>query len=238
MTKADRLKTFMMHFDLSQESLAQQIGTSQTAISAMCNGSREISAKTIFKIEKQFPQLYSGWLLTGEGEMLKPSAPELESNAEMLGRPFKATTLDEGVVQVRFFNVSPSATFDTFKEQMSEEPEMIGIIPPAGTHIDENWYVFRIHGESMAPQIQDRAKVLSKEIPASKWHTLRDCIVIMAYDNRFVIKRIVKNKLDAENYLILESDNPDVPGPRREKVSLSGIRCVFLAHSIISQRLY
>ena len=87
----------------------------------------------------------------------------------------------------------------------------------------------------MAPQIQNHARILFQEIKPTKWHELRDCVVAIAYADRFVIKRIVKNELMTANYLMLASDNPDYP--TRETVQLSDIRAVFQALRIIYSKI-
>ena len=109
------------------------------------------------------------------------------------------------------------------------------IVPAPGEILDESYCVFQVRGESMAPQIQPRARVLCQEVPPTKWHTLFDCVVVIAYADKFVIKRIATNHLQAEDYLVLASDNPDYP--QRETVQLADIRAIFRAKRIISSEI-
>ena len=84
----------------------------------------------------------------------------------------------------------------------------------------------------MQPTIPNHAKVLCRELNASRWHTLSDGIAVIAYADKFVIKRIVKNRLGSDNYIILGSDNPDFP--EEVVVQRADIRCMFQARHVIS----
>lgn len=190
------------------------------------------SATKIEDILKTYPDLNRVWLLSGEGEMLKTEAKDAGDRAEMLGMPFPASTPEEGVSSVRFFSVTPSASFQDFCCNESERPEYIPVIAPPGEHIDESSCVFEVHGDSMLPQIPDHAKILCREISPSRWHQVYDGVVVIAYADRFVIKRVVKNRLAAEDFIIIGSDNPDCPG--RETVARADIRCMFQARQILS----
>ena len=190
------------------------------------------SATKIEDILKAYPDLNRVWLLSGEGEMLRPDAKDAGDRAEMLGMPFPASTPEEGVSSVRFFSVTPSASFQDFCCSESERPEYIPVIAPPGEHIDESSCVFEVHGDSMLPQIPDHAKILCREISPSRWHQVYDGVVVIAYADRFVIKRVVKNRLAAEDFIVIGSDNPDCPG--RETVARAGIRCMFQARQILS----
>ena len=190
------------------------------------------SATKIEDILKAYPDLNRVWLLSGEAEMLRPDAKDAGDRAEMLGMPFPASTPEEGVSSVRFFSVTPSASFQDFCCSESERPEYIPVIAPPGEHIDESSCVFEVHGDSMLPQIPDHAKILCREISPSRWHQVYDGVVVIAYADRFVIKRVVKNRLAAEDFIVIGSDNPDCPG--RETVARADIRCMFQARQILS----
>ena len=152
----------------------------------------------------------------------------------MLGHAQRISS-DEAV-NVKYYEISPTASFVSFCNEMSEDADSVKIIPEHNEVLDDSYCVFKVTGESMAPQIQDQARVLCREVNPTRWHQLRDCIVAIAYDDKFVIKRIQKNKLESSNYLVLASDNPEYPDT--EKVSVSSIRCVFKAVRIISQRIF
>lgn len=223
----ERLTAYLDYKGVNKSEFGRRIGVSSAFISSM---RKSLQPDKIASIQKEFPDLNTTWLLTGEGEMLQQ---DLGANATLLGKP--TIEIRENLVDVKFYQVTPTATFKDYCQGMQENPDFISILPISGETIDDTSCVFEIHGDSMAPQIQDKAKVLCREIPPTRWHLLSDCVVVIAYAEKFVIKRIAKNRLDSESYLVLESDNPDVPGA--ESVQLADIRCIFKAERIISQRI-
>ncbi len=225
MSLKSRVLQFIRFKKLTTQKFEQLVGLSNAAVAKMGDNTRR---STIDKISNAFPELNPVWLLTGEGSMLKP-----ESNATFVGAASPAAT--EGTVSVRFFEVTPSATFQEFCSGASEVPDSINVVPQCGETLDETFCVFEVRGESMAPQIQPRARVLCQEVPPTRWHTLSDCVIVIAYADKFVIKRIVLNHLPSENYIILASDNPDFP--QRETVQLANIRAIFRAKRIISSEI-
>lgn len=220
-----RLLEFIKYKGLTVQKFEQSVGLSNAAVAKMGNNTRR---GTIDKISNRYPELNKVWLLTGEGDMLK-----VESNAVLVGAPIKA--MAEETVPVRYFEVTPSATFQEFCAGMSEAATTINIIPMANESLDDSYCVFEIMGESMSPQIQPRAKVLCQEIPPTRWHSITGGVIVIAYADRFVIKRVIVNRLPTEDFIELASDNPDYP--QREIVQLSDIRAIFRANRIISSQI-
>ena len=205
-----------------------------------------------------FANINAEWLISGNGDMIvsnnanvKPSPissetagssikkfphsiNEMQGNARLLG--FATPAITEETVPVRYFEPSPSATFKEFCEGVNETPEIMNILPEPGDNINEHSCIFTVSGDSMAPQIQDKAKVLCEEIIPSRWFSLYHGVVVIVYDDRFVIKRIKKNCLDTKNYILLCSDNPEYPGT--ERAYLGAIRSVFKVNRVVSQKVY
>ena len=209
----------------SQSEIGEILGiTNRSYLSQLVN-SEAPKVEFVNKFIELAPEINRDWLITGEGEMLN----NIPANAAFIGTARSA--ISEHTIPVRFFEVAPSATFREFMAA-DVAPSRLDIIPALHEAIDDSYCVFQVHGESMAPQIQNRACVLCQEILNSKWHSLTHCVVVIAYADKFVIKRIIKNHLQTENFLILASDNPDFP--QRECVQLADIRCIFQAKRIIS----
>lgn len=221
----DRLNEYLKAKKIGMREFSRMCDVGISVISRI---SETTTPKTLRKIEEK-SDLNTDWLITGEGEML--NSYKMESNAEFVGVA-KAASFDE-LPMVRFFEVTPTATFQEFCSGMSEEPSMINIMPVHGEHVDDSYCAFEIYGESMAPQIQNGARVLCQEIRPTTWHTVRSGVVVIAYGDQFVIKRIIKNDLDRDNTLTLGSDNPDYP--QQHRVQMADIRCIFRAVRILSQ---
>jgi hypothetical protein len=76
----ERIREFIKYKEISERLFCRKIGVSSTYV----NSIREsIQPDKIQSISMQFPELNAGWLLTGEGEMLKSNSAC--SNAETAG---------------------------------------------------------------------------------------------------------------------------------------------------------
>lgn len=64
----ERLRMYIAHTGLSERQFCVKVGVSTSFVA---NISRSIQPDKVGRISKQFPDLNTGWLLTGEGEMLK-----------------------------------------------------------------------------------------------------------------------------------------------------------------------
>jgi len=74
----ERLKLIINYLGISVYAFSKSIDTSQQSMSYYLKG-RPVSADTIQKIVKKYPEIDSYWLLTGEGEMLK-SGENVQNN--------------------------------------------------------------------------------------------------------------------------------------------------------------
>lgn len=68
MTVKERLIQFLKAKKISQKKFAQAVGLSYGYVNAI---RVSIQPDTLHKIAMQFPELNTGWLMTGEGQMLK-----------------------------------------------------------------------------------------------------------------------------------------------------------------------
>lgn len=213
----------------SDKELGDILGVSKAAVSNW-RKRNSIDFERVFSVCER---INLDWLMTGEGNMLNDYS-EPKANAELLGIAVPAPR--EATVAVRFFEPEPSATFREFCVGVNETPDTINILPEKSDQIDELSCVFTVPGNSMSPQIHDKAKVLCREVIPSRWHYIRNGVIAIVYDDRFVIKRVKKNCLDNGDYIVLSSDNPDYP--ETEKAYLGSIRCIYEVIRVISQRVY
>lgn len=213
-----RLLRFIDTMGLTKAEFERQAGLSNGYIK---NFKGELGVGKLENILSAYPQLSYAWLVRGEEPMLV----DPQTNVTFSGAV--APIILEDLTPVRFFEVTPTATFQEFCSGASEFPSTVNIVPPRGVVIDDSYCVFEIHGDSMAPQIQNRARVLCSEVPPSRWHQLPPCVIVIAYADRFVIKRIIDNRLSDMQYISLASDNPDYPAT--DRAQLADIRCIFRA---------
>lgn len=225
---AKQLSKYFENQGVSQVDIANKLGVSKAYVNSLFTGRRPFGKKQAEIWETNFG-ISKSWLLTGEGEMIanKPS----KENAPKL-QPY----ITDNLRRVRFLDVNATASFLELNCYPSPDlSEFTHVLPLPGEEISDDDVVYPVHGESMAPQIPDNSHVLAKLIRPSQWHWAKG-VVIIAYDNTFVIKRILENRLDTDNYLILGSDNPDFPETVR--VPLADIRLMYHASRIVSSPIF
>lgn len=69
-TTNQRLKFFVDSLHVSTTEFAREIGTSQSAMSAILLGQRPLSRGMTARIKAHYPKLNVAWLQTGEGDMV------------------------------------------------------------------------------------------------------------------------------------------------------------------------
>lgn len=218
----ERIRQIMKEFNLNQSELANKINILQPNLSAILNGKRPCDDAVINKFVISL-DINKNWLKYGEGKMLKSSSPE--SNIKAI-EPF----IPDNLVKVRLLEISPTASFTDFAEMPVEEYDYTYVYPIEGEEIGDDDVVFSVNGESMEPTIKNKSRILGKLIKKAQWHWAKG-IVIIAYNNSFVVKRIFENKLDTDNYLIIGSDNPEYT--EKVKISLDSINIMYQADRIV-----
>lgn len=167
------------------------------------------------------------WLLTGEGPMISTKT----SNARLLGGVYASSPKDnEDVVMIDYVPGTATATFIEYSGSTNPQFEKIAVLRQYGEILDNSYKVFEVMGESMSPRIPNRAKILTKEIPESKW-SMAEGVVVVVFGDEVVVKRIIDNDLATRNAIVLSSDNPNY-GART--VALADIRYMYKALRIIS----
>lgn len=95
----EKLKDFFSRQGLTQQAIADRLGVSQSAVSALLNG-KPFGKKNATKWGDEFG-IQPSWLLTGEGEMLKTDTP----------KPISLVENREGVISI------PSDVWEVIKNQ-------------------------------------------------------------------------------------------------------------------------
>lgn len=79
---AHRLKKIIDSSGMNNNSFAKSVGKSYSNIASVLDGKVKPGFDFITAILKQYPQINSAWLITGEGEMLLEAAPKIESRPD------------------------------------------------------------------------------------------------------------------------------------------------------------
>lgn len=76
----ERLRAYISYTGLSERQFCIKVGVSTSFVA---NISKSIQPDKVDRISKYFPDLNTGWLLTGEGEMLRKNSPKTPGFASL-----------------------------------------------------------------------------------------------------------------------------------------------------------
>ncbi len=227
MTIADRLLEFIQYLDIPAQVFEKQCGISGGTASRLSSKSYP---KTFGKIASSYPELNMEWLKTGEGTMLKNP-----SNAKLIGGTYSVNSLDDEIIMVDYIPISATASFiESMTGGGYDEIEKYPIVPRNNERNEvKALRIFEVEGDSMFPTISARSLILAKKIPKSSWH-YAEGVVVAVFKEYIVVKRIARNALNTDNYILFSSDNKDYG---EMTVALADLRGLYKAIRIISSEI-
>lgn len=144
--------------------------------------------------------LNPGWLLTGEGPMLK------EDNKHSI----EIISPNREIASIPMVDISVAAGCTGY-----DNPDYIEIVdsiimPASMIKHNAQYFCVRVKGESMAPTILDSSYVIVRLIERQDWADLSEQHVYVVSDRegRAYLKRL-KNRLREHGFITCMSDNPD-----------------------------
>lgn len=201
MALKERMLLFIDYKGINKSAFEKKVGLSNGTVDKMGDGTRR---STIDKISNLYPDLNTGWLLTGEGDMLISSSSSSE----------------QGETEGYYTYLLPvSAQGGTFNDFVSSVrlADCERIISPI-RNVD---FAIRVSGDSMAPEYPNGSQVLIKKINE---HAFLEWGRVYVLDtcNGTVIKKLMPTK--EKNFVLCESINPNYPP---FEVSLSDVYGVY-----------
>lgn len=83
--RIERLLQLMECLGITKHSLCTSSGIGPSNFNRMLDGELTITDKTLHKIVAAYPQINLAWLKTGEGEMLNPAFPKIQTVGSGIG---------------------------------------------------------------------------------------------------------------------------------------------------------
>lgn len=198
-----RLNEIIRHLGLTQKQLADELGTSQSAISAIAKGTRPLTEGFACRVESMYG-VSATWLLTGEGDREKSQT-----------KPVKTTLSKTEGDRIPLIPASAFAGGVSGFAPETLDPrncEMV-VSPVAGAE-----FAIPITGDSMEPEYPDGSLAYIKKINDTAFipwgHT-----VILDTENGAFIKRIYPDP-ENEKYVWAKSINPAYPPMHVPKSSI------------------
>lgn len=195
MSGADIICKLLINYQLNPKSFSEKIGLDRPqAIYDIQNGkTKNISAKMADKIISAFPEIDRSWLLTGEGNMLKPMGTVFVKKSD--GIPFYDMDVTAGITE-------------SFAD-VREEVQYYINYPP----LNDCDAAFPVYGDSMEPDFYAGDVVLVREIrnvDSMLWGEPYLIITDAACDNLRTIKNVYLSE-DRRSF-ILRATNPKYSG--------------------------
>lgn len=190
MTVKERLKLYLKQKNINASEFGRTIGVSNAYISSIV---QSIPPDKLQRITLNYPDLNTGWLLTGDGEMLKNSA--LKSDA-------REKEINE-FVHVPMVPVRAKAGYLIgYGDQ-----EYVDTLPTIPVITDRTFHgkyrCFEVEGDSMddgsRDALCDRDVVLCREIRRDLWQYklhINDWDFVIVHKEGILIKRIVEHNVD------------------------------------------
>lgn len=183
---------------------------------------KNISENYANKILAAFPKYNKGWLMSGEGEMLK-----VTSNDGVHSVISSSDIKDDDYSGTLVYDIDATCGTDS-RDIFSTEDNVIGSVNLPG--VNKQSHIIRANGDSMEPEIYDGNMVAVREIKS--WDDIfYGQIYLVILDEYRMIKRIRRYEQDEDNYIILRSENAKYDDIKLHK---SKIRKLFVVENILS----
>lgn len=212
MSVKQRLIEYINYRGISARQFSISIGASAGYVNSI---SKSIQPDKLSRISIKFPDLNTGWLLTGEGEMLKGSTPTKAVSEK----------------KIPFYDVDVTASITESFHDMPEIPQYYIDFPP----LSDCTAAFPVYGESMEPDFFAGEVVLVKEIrnvDSMLWGEPYLVIANANCDNLRTIKNVYLS--DDRKKFILRATNPRFKGDTI--VPLEDVLKIFLVKGKVNRR--
>lgn len=224
MILAKRIEALVQYSGLSIPKFADYVGfkTPQTVRELIKGNTKTLSDSVRFKIASAYPQINPDWLLSGEGEMLKPKSESMEVHEEHADQ-IAIEELREGR-----FRMIPLVNIDSVGGIHSEnsidpsEQYVIKMMP--FTEARDGDVAILQSGNSMYPTIPSGAALLIREVV--DWREYFGCgniYVLWLRDGRRITKEVRRYDADPKNYVWCVSYNPDVADEELPRSMIRGV---------------
>lgn len=193
------IKEYFAEIGLSQTDVASRLGVQQAAVSNQLNG-RAFGKNSAAKWNKAFG-FRVNWLLTGEGSMFDPQAPE-EHEYHLETHPELNHDNDIPVVPARLFRAPEIDIYEYVMNSSSVEK-----LPPV-PHFQKHDLFATCPGDAMSPLIRRGYLMALRRIPVDSTIINGEIYVVDTKSQGMFLRRIVNN---GEGLTFIAENQNDFP---------------------------
>ena len=202
---SERLKVVRQSRSMTQQEMADLIGTSRPSIAQLEAGRHQPSNEALETIVAKLG-ISRNWLWFGSGPMEEFSP--LGGNVQLLGDLEEADYLDVKLVTCKV----RGGFMDMMDERGIESYEGLSnvrIYDPTPEMRKPGTLGFEIDGDSMEPQLRTGMKVVGTWVDLSNVKYMTSGVYVVAFGNQLTIKRVKSNEVMERGILTLHADNPN-----------------------------
>lgn len=200
---------------LSQVAIAEELGVSKAYVNALLSGRQRFGKKQAETWSEKFG-LSKSWLLTGEGEMLKPNG-DIAVESEVM--PVNSAKNFRLVPLINIDSVGGIHSSNLFQP---DEQYVLKWMP--FTEAREGDVAILQSGNSMYPTIPSGSVLLIREvIDWREYFGYGNIYVLWLRDGRRITKEIRRYDPDPKNYVWCVSYNPDVADEELPRSMIRGV---------------
>ena len=212
-TVKQRLIEYLDFKNISKSEFGRRIGVSAAFVGSM---RKSIQPDKIKSIAVEFPDLNTGWLLTGEGEMLKG------------GEEKQLRTQETDYRLVPLINLDAVGGMHASNDQHDVAQYTLGLVP--FPHAEEGDVCMRVTGNSMIPTYPPGSILLLRAVP--DWYEYfgyGHTFVIGLKDGRRILKEVTRSEENPKNQVLCVSHNKDFPAEELPKSMIVSVYKVVMS---------
>lgn len=201
-----RIEELSKHEGITIGALEKKIGASKGVLSRAIAKGTDIQAKWIELLVENYPNYSTEWLLTGKGDMLKPTAQEQQVEVKPIHHP-RSTEKKEDAQVVYLYDFEATAglkaLFDNNKQNIIDTIKIPNLPKCDGA--------IRIVGDSMYPLLKSGDIILYKQQSPDINNLLYGEMYLLSYDidgEDYIVVKYIRKSDKGEPYITLGSENP------------------------------
>ena len=215
----ERLLDYIAYKGIDKATLERKSGLSNDAVNKMGDNTR---TSTLDKISNAYPDINIAWLKTGVGEMIQNQ--ERNEKTISVNQTTVSTSKRNGAL---IYDIDATCGLSGRDIEFTDE-KVIGSIDAPEINPDSK--IIFATGDSMQPLIASGDRVVIRKIESWDFFNYGQVYLIITNEYR-LIKRVRRHPKDADNLILLRSENPnydDIDLPKREIIHL------FIVENILS----
>lgn len=215
----ERIRRIIGIENLSIKAFSEKTNVPRPTIVNMFAKDTKPSYDFIKSIAVAFPTYSLGWLITGEGSMLKSEV------VSTISEPEKQSPEENNAVNYRLvplLNLDAVGGMHSLNSESGDSEYIDKLIP--FTDAQDGDVALIISGESMSPTCPSGSKVLIREVPRwNEYFGYGNIFVLLLTDGRRILKEVQKWHEDSKNYILCRSHNDKYPEEELPKSMIAGV---------------